>query len=143
MDTFRDKLEILMIDAAKRFAEFTFTDADLDAEVEKYKAYAERLGPFITDTVQFVNEAHKNGKRILVEGGQATLLDIDFGTYPYVTSSNPSVGGIFTGLGIAPNKLGDIIGVVCITLLILLHYLFLYFRQFHPFFPPIFFQYIL
>jgi len=52
------------------------------------------------------------GKRILIEGANATMLDIDFGTYPFVTSSNPSIGGIVTGLGLAPNKFDAIIGVV-------------------------------
>ncbi|KAL3675013.1 hypothetical protein R1sor_024961 [Riccia sorocarpa] len=108
LDTFKDKLEVLLKDAASRFPEFTY---DLDAEMERYRIYAERLVPYITDTVHFINEAHRQKKRILVEGGQATMLDIDFGTYPFVTSSNPSAGGICTGLGIAPNRLGDIVGV--------------------------------
>ena len=84
----------------------------LKEEVEKYKMFAERLEPFITDTVHFMNESILQKKKILVEGGQATMLDIDFGTYPFVTSSSPSAGGICTGLGIAPRNLGDIIGVV-------------------------------
>eukprot|EP00850_Spirogloea_muscicola_P011708 SM000073S21484 [mRNA] locus=s73:618009:620946:+ [translate_table: standard] len=110
-DQFRSKLELLMKDAASRFARFTFSSAALDAEVDRYMKYADRLAPLVGDTVHYVNEAYRHRKRILVEGGQATLLDIDFGTYPFVTSSNPSAGGICTGLGIAPNKLGDIIGV--------------------------------
>ena len=52
------------------------------------------------------------GRSILIEGANATMLDLDFGTYPYVTSSNPSIGGVISGLGIAPNKLGAVIGVV-------------------------------
>jgi len=59
-----------------------------------------------------VNEAHSSGKRILIEGANATMLDIDFGTYPFVTSSNPSIGGIVTGLGLAPAKFDAIVGVV-------------------------------
>jgi adenylosuccinate synthase len=66
----------------------------------------------ITDSVQVVNEAHDGGKRILIEGANATMLDLDFGTYPYVTSSNPSIGGVISGLGLAPQKLQTIIGVV-------------------------------
>ena len=66
----------------------------------------------ITDTVQVVNEAHDEGKRILIEGANATMLDLDFGTYPYVTSSNPSIGGVISGLGLAPQKLQTVIGVV-------------------------------
>ena len=64
------------------------------------------------DTVEYINEAWESGKRILVEGANATMLDLDFGTYPFVTSSNPSVGGVASGLGLAPNKYEAIIGVV-------------------------------
>ena len=60
----------------------------------------------------YINDAYDEGKRILIEGANATMLDIDFGTYPYVTSSNPSIGGVIAGLGIAPTKLHTIIGVV-------------------------------
>ncbi|KAL5976909.1 Adenylosuccinate synthetase 2, chloroplastic [Asimina triloba] len=81
-------------------------------EVQLYKRFAERLEPFIADTVHFSNESISQKKRILVEGSQATMLDIDFGTYPFVTSSSPSASGISTGLGIAPRHIGDIIGVV-------------------------------
>ena len=64
----------------------------------------------------YINDAYDEGKRILIEGANATMLDIDFGTYPYVTSSNPSIGGVVAGLGIAPNKLECIIGVVRLSL---------------------------
>ncbi|KAK1644697.1 hypothetical protein QYE76_062502 [Lolium multiflorum] len=95
-----------------RFKGFEYSSKTLKEEVEKYEKYAERLGPYITDTVHFMNESILQKKKILVEGGQATMLDIDFGTYPFVTSSSPSAGGICTGLGIAPRSLGDLIGVV-------------------------------
>lgn len=75
----------------------------------------------ITDSVQVVNEAHDGGKRILIEGANATMLDLDFGTYPYVTSSNPSIGGVISGLGLAPQKLQTIIGVVRICVPSSLH----------------------
>ncbi|KAG9455177.1 hypothetical protein H6P81_008081 [Aristolochia fimbriata] len=112
MDTFPDKLDILLSDAASRFKGFSYTSDMLKDEVEKYKRFAERLEPFIADTVHVINESILQKKKILVEGGQATMLDIDFGTYPFVTSSSPSAGGICTGLGIAPRTLGDLIGVV-------------------------------
>lgn len=112
MDTFRDKLANLFWDASSRFQSFDNDEKLIDAELERYKAFAERLEPYVADTVQYVNEAYHQKKRVLVEGGQATMLDVDFGTYPYVTSSNPSAGGICTGLGIAPKVLGDIVGVV-------------------------------
>ncbi|KAL5707683.1 adenylosuccinate synthase [Ranunculus cassubicifolius] len=112
MDNFALKLDILLRDAAARFPSFTYTPEMLREEVERYKKFAERLNPFIADTVHVVNEFIREKKTILVEGGQATMLDIDFGTYPFVTSSSPSAGGICTGLGIAPRVLGDLIGVV-------------------------------
>lgn len=61
-----------------------------------------------------MNDAHSQGKRILIEGANATMLDIDFGTYPFVTSSNPSIGGIVSGLGLAPAKFDAIVGVVSV-----------------------------
>ncbi|XP_034694262.1 adenylosuccinate synthetase 2, chloroplastic [Vitis riparia] len=112
MDTFPQKLDLLLSDAASRFKGFEYGPNMLKEEVEKYKRFAERLEPFITDTVDFMNESISQKKKILVEGGQATMLDIDFGTYPFVTSSSPSAGGICTGLGIAPRVLGDLVGVV-------------------------------
>ncbi|KAM1734550.1 hypothetical protein ACFX11_020008 [Malus domestica] len=112
MDTFPQKLDDLLSDAASRFQGFDYGPHVLKEEVEKYKRFAERLEPFIADTVHVVNEAISEKKKILVEGGQATMLDIDFGTYPFVTSSSPSAGGICTGLGIAPRVLGDLVGVV-------------------------------
>ncbi|XP_068668498.1 adenylosuccinate synthetase 2, chloroplastic-like [Aristolochia californica] len=112
MDTFPDKLDNLLSDAALRFKGFNYTPDILRDEVEKYKRFAQRLEPFIADTVHVMNESILQKKKILVEGGQATMLDIDFGTYPFVTSSSPSAGGICTGLGIAPRTLGDLIGVV-------------------------------
>ncbi|XP_055800534.1 adenylosuccinate synthetase, chloroplastic-like [Solanum dulcamara] len=112
MDTFPQKLDLLLSDAASRFKGFNYGPDMLREEVERYKKFAERLEPFITDTVHFMNDAVSQKKKILVEGGQATMLDIDFGTYPFVTSSSPSAGGICTGLGIAPRVVGDLIGVV-------------------------------
>ncbi|KAL7252368.1 hypothetical protein ACSBR1_007035 [Camellia fascicularis] len=112
MDTFPQKLDLLLSEAASRFQGFKYSLDMLREEVENYKRYAERLEPFITDTVYVANECIAQEKKILVEGDQATMLDIDFGTYPFVTSSSPSAGGICTGLGIFPRVMGDLIGVV-------------------------------
>ncbi|XP_073151228.1 adenylosuccinate synthetase 2, chloroplastic [Henckelia pumila] len=112
MDTFPQKLDLLLSDAASRFRGFNYGPDMLREELEQYKKYAERLEPFVTDTVHFMNDAILQKQKILVEGGQATMLDIDFGTYPFVTSSSPSAGGICTGLGIAPRVVGDLVGVV-------------------------------
>ena len=88
---------------------------DVEAEIVRYGELSAQLKPFITDTIVCLNDAHDAGKRILVEGANATMLDLDFGTYPFVTSSNPSIGGIATGLGLAPNKYQALIGVVSVV----------------------------
>jgi adenylosuccinate synthase len=85
---------------------------DAEAELEQLAAVIDRLRPMITDTVHLVNSAHQSGSRILAEGANAALLDLDFGTYPFVTSSSTTAGGISTGLGIAPSKIETAIGVV-------------------------------
>ena len=78
---------------------------------EEYCGYAERLGPMIADTVELLNDAAEDGKRILFEGAQAALLDIDYGTYPYTTSSNTTTGGVATGAGVSPKLIGTVVGV--------------------------------
>lgn len=92
-------------------AQFKF-EYDLEEELGRYKEYRDTLEPMIIDSVQYINEAHEAGKTILAEGANAALLDIDFGTYPYVTSSSTAAGGICTGLGIAPRKVDSTIGIV-------------------------------
>ena len=79
---------------------------------EQYAAYGERLASFIADTNLILQEALKEGKKILLEGAQGALLDIDLGTYPYVTSSHPTTGGFCTGAGIAPNQIDQVVGIV-------------------------------
>ena len=84
---------------------------DLDAVIKEYTAYGERLRPYVADVSVLTYEAYKAGKTILFEGAQATLLDIDFGTYPFVTSSHPLSGGVTVGTGIGPKMIDNIIGV--------------------------------
>lgn len=74
--------------------------------------YAERIRPLVRETVHYLHSALKCGKKVLVEGANAAMLDIDFGTYPYVTSSNCSIGGVCTGLGLPPRTIGEVVGVV-------------------------------
>jgi adenylosuccinate synthase len=74
--------------------------------------YAERMKPWIRDVSVLLHDAMRDGKRIMFEGAQGTLLDIDHGTYPYVTSSNASIGGVCTGLGVPPRAIGKVLGVV-------------------------------
>ncbi len=78
----------------------------------EYIEYAEALRPFVCDTVVLMNEAVKNSRRILFEGAQGTMLDVDFGTYPYITSSNPSVCGVSSGAGVAPKSIHSVLGVM-------------------------------
>ncbi len=85
---------------------------DADEIVEKYKGYAETLKPYVCDTVTLLHKYLKEDKYMVVEGAQATLLDIDFGSYPFVTSSNPTIGGILTGTGLSARDIGDVYGVI-------------------------------
>lgn len=85
---------------------------DIPKELDRYKAYATQIRPMVADSVHFLSSQLKANKRVLVEGANAAMLDIDFGTYPYVTSSNCSIGGVCTGLGLPPKRIGDVFGVV-------------------------------
>jgi adenylosuccinate synthase len=84
---------------------------DLEEVAERYEGYAQRLRPFVADTSLLVHRALEEGKHVLFEGAQATLLDLDHGTYPFVTSSNPIASTAATGIGIGPNRLETILGV--------------------------------
>ena len=84
---------------------------DLDAVYEEYKAYGERLAKYMADASVITFDAYNEGKRVLFEGAQATLLDIDFGTYPFVTSSHPIAGGACVGTGVGPKLIDEVIGV--------------------------------
>ncbi|MGZ4033198.1 MAG: adenylosuccinate synthase, partial [Tumebacillaceae bacterium] len=85
---------------------------DFDTIYNEYMEYAEMLRPYITDTSVVLNDLIDNGTDILFEGAQASMLDIDQGTYPYVTSSNPVAGGVTIGSGVGPTKIDKVIGVV-------------------------------
>jgi len=85
---------------------------EVDEVVEDLLSYADRLRPMVADTSLVLNQALDQGKTVLFEGGQATMLDVDHGTYPFVTSSNATAGGAATGAGIAPWQLTTVIGIV-------------------------------
>jgi len=85
---------------------------DVEQIIKDYEVFDKEMDPYITDTSLLLNKAIAEGKDILLEGAQAALLDIDFGTYPYVTSSSPTAGGACTGLGIPPTAIDKVIGVV-------------------------------
>ncbi|MBN8706609.1 MAG: adenylosuccinate synthase [Bacteroidetes bacterium] len=98
----------------KKHVEFIFggDPALLDTNYEPIFAAIEKMKPFIVNGAYFIHDAVKSGQSVLVEGAQGALLDIDHGTYPFVTSSNPTTGGACTGLGLAPNAINTVIGVV-------------------------------
>lgn len=84
---------------------------DLEAVIAEYNEYGKQLAPYVDDVSVLTYDAHKAGKTIMFEGAQATLLDIDFGTYPYVTSSHPLSAGVCVGTGVGPRMITNIIGV--------------------------------
>ncbi len=91
---------------------FNRKDMQVSEILEEYLGFAEILRPYIADTALLLNQALENGKTVLLEGSQGTLLDVDHGTYPFVTSSNPTAGGACTGSGIGPTKIERVIGIV-------------------------------
>lgn len=107
MDT---KLRTMAAAYKKRYGDLL--KYDVEAEIKRYDEWRPRLAEFVIDQVPFVQNAENNNTPMLVEGANALLLDIDWGTYPMVTSSNTGIGGVFTGLAISPFKLKEVIGVV-------------------------------
>ncbi len=91
---------------------FNRKDMEVGEILEEYLGYAEILRPYMADTALLLNQALDKGKTVLLEGSQGTLLDVDHGTYPFVTSSNPTAGGACTGSGIGPTKIERVIGIV-------------------------------
>jgi len=99
----------------KRFpnaTELDNLDELVEKETEKLLKFKSIIEPHIVDTVPYLDELYRQHKSFLLEGANATMLDIDFGTYPYVTSSSTSVSGVFSGLGLSPNKLNCVVGIV-------------------------------
>ncbi len=110
---FREMLHDALIEKNAIFTKIYGIDKlDEDKIFEEYSKYADELLPHIKDTLYELNEAVDSDKNVIFEGAQATLLDIDYGTYPFVTSSNPSIGGLCTGCGIAAHKIKRINGIV-------------------------------
>ena len=112
MKIFRQKLDTVLKEKnailSRVYNRMPMKAADIETE---YAVYAERLRPYITDTVTLLHDALEDGKTILLEGAQGTLLDLDHGTYPFVTSSNPVAGGAMTGAGLGPKHVERVIGV--------------------------------
>jgi adenylosuccinate synthase len=109
---FRAKLETNLKDKNRQLTKvYNQLPMDLDEIYDEYLGYADQLLEYVTDTSLLVWEAIHSGKNVLFEGAQGTLLDIDHGTYPFVTSSNPTAGGACTGSGIGPRDIDRVIGV--------------------------------
>ncbi|MGA1738784.1 MAG: adenylosuccinate synthase [Candidatus Nanopelagicaceae bacterium] len=101
----RDKNQVLI-------KVFNRKGLEIDEVVEEYLRYAEHFASFVADTTLLLNRALDEGKNVLLEGSQGTLLDVDHGTYPFVTSSNPTAGGACTGSGIGPTRISRVVGIV-------------------------------
>jgi adenylosuccinate synthase len=111
-DCFRAQYDSLMaekVDIAKSLG--IYEALDLKRIREDYVAFGERIRPMVCDTAALLNQAIRDGKSILFEGAQGTMLDIDHGTFPFVTSSSASAGGACTGTGVAPTRIQAVIGV--------------------------------
>ncbi|MDY3983435.1 MAG: adenylosuccinate synthase [Veillonellaceae bacterium] len=112
-DVFKEKLAYNVKIKNKILTDvYGFEPVDFDQILKDYLAYAEELRPMVCDTQALLIEAIKSGKKVLFEGAQATMLDLDHGTYPFVTSSHPLSGGASVGAGVGPNYLKNIYGVV-------------------------------
>lgn len=91
---------------------YNHSELNVDEIIKEYLDFDDRIDEYITDTTHFLHNALDEGRSVLLEGAQGTLLDVDHGTYPYVTSSNPTSGGACTGSGIPPSKITSVVGIV-------------------------------
>jgi adenylosuccinate synthase len=107
-DLVRDQVE----ETNAKLAQLNAEPLNADEMVKTYIEAAERLRPYIIDTIPLIHEADRAGKSLLLEGAQGTMLDIDFGTYPFVTSSNPTSGGACIGSGLSPRRIDRVVGVI-------------------------------
>lgn len=112
LDNFAQKYEALKARHLQILKNLNFTDFDITEEEKLWMKGVEYMRQFpLTDTEIELNKALDEGKNVLAEGAQGTMLDIDHGTYPFVSSSNTVCGGVCTGLGIAPNRIGEVFGI--------------------------------
>src|SRR5436305_3754787 len=111
-ETLRSRIERNLEDANRIIVAYGGSPLDAATIIDETSAVVERLAPFLCDTSHFLNQAAAAGKTILLEGAQATLLDVDHGTYPFVTSSSTTAGGASTGLGLAPQRITGVLGIV-------------------------------
>jgi adenylosuccinate synthase len=111
-DVLRSRIERNLEDANRIIEAYGGSPLNVNEIFDEMSALTERLAPFIADTTHYLNVAATQGRSILLEGAQATLLDVDHGTYPFVTSSNTIAGGAIIGTGLAPNRLNGVLGIV-------------------------------
>jgi adenylosuccinate synthase len=111
-EVLRSRIERNLEDANRIIEAYGGTRLDADQIFDEISLLAARLEPFITDTTHFLNQAARDGRTILIEGAQATLLDVDHGTYPFVTSSSTTAGGAAIGTGLAPHRITGVLGIV-------------------------------
>src|SRR6188472_1009475 len=108
----REKIEVALAEKNLWLERVYETEPfDLEAVAAQYEGYAQRLRPYVADTSLYVDMVLRDGKHVLLEGAQATLLDLDHGTYPFVTSSNPVAASAATGIGIGPQRIERVVGV--------------------------------
>lgn len=110
-ENFERKLRRNILNKNKVFELYDFPLLDEDEIVKDYLEYRDKMKPYVMDTVSFLHKALDNNKNIICEGAQATMLDMDLGDYPMVTSSNPTIGGIQTGSGLGASDITDVYGV--------------------------------
>src|SRR4030095_15154540 len=111
-EVLRSRIERNLEDANRIIVAYGGEPLDAKTIIDDTSAIIERLAPFVTDTTHFLNVAAARGRTILLEGAQATLLDVDHGTYPFVTSSSTVIGGALVGTGLAPKHLTGVLGIV-------------------------------
>ena len=111
-DNFYEKLKYNVENKNVILKAYGYEKLDFNEIYKEYKEYAKILRPYICDTTTMLHKAINKNESILCEGAQATLLDIDFGSYPYVTSSNPTIGGVSTGTGIGARYINEVYGVI-------------------------------
>ena len=109
---FKEKLKKTVEEKNRLFVDL-YKDEPVSWEeiYEEYCVYADKISPFVCDTIDLMAKAIEDNKKILFEGAQGALLDVDFGTYPYTTSSNASAGGVSPGIGVSPKQIHEIIGI--------------------------------
>ena len=112
-EVFAEKLKVNLEKKNKELqAIYNHEPLDFDEIYKEYMGYADRLRPYVCDAITLLNDEIDSGRKVLFEGAQATMLDIDYGTYPYCTASHPISGGVAVGAGVSPKKIGKVYGVV-------------------------------